>query len=123
MSERDFGRVQIRIMHYLWENKKASAKEITQSLNEYEPIDHKNVQTILRRLEKKKAVAHDTDGRTFYYYPLVKKENVKLKEVRNFVDKIFHGSVENLVSSLIDNEDISLDELKSIIEIIDNEEN
>ncbi len=123
MTEREFGRVQIRIMHYLWEKKKASAREITQSLNEYEPIDHKNVQTILRRLEKKGAVAHDADGRTFYYYPLVKKENVKLKEVRNFVDKVFHGSVENLVSSLIDNEDISFDELKSIIEIIDNEEN
>ena len=122
MTVQEFGRVQIRIMNYLWEHKKASAREITRSLNEYEPIDHKNVQTILRRLENKGAVAHDTDGRTFYYYPLVKKETMKLKEVRNFIDRVFHGSVENLVSSLIDNDDISLDELKSIIEIIDNEE-
>lgn len=122
MTEMEFGRIQIRIMQLLWEKKRATAREITQALNEFEPIDHKNVQTILRRLEKKGALSHDIDNRTHIYYPVVNNEKTILQEVRNFIDKVFQGSPGSLVSTLIEYNKISIDELKNIFTLFDKED-
>nr|WP_321268653.1 BlaI/MecI/CopY family transcriptional regulator [uncultured Sulfurimonas sp.] len=122
MTEREFGRIQLRIMQYLWSNQRATAREITDALNEFEPINHKNVQTIIRRLEKKGVISHDIDDRTHIYYPVIKNDNAKLHEVRTFVDKVFHGSLGSLVSSLIESKQMSLDELKKIFKMVDKKE-
>ena len=122
MTDSELGRIQTRIMNVLWESEKATAREITDELKKYEPIDHKNVQTILRRLEKKGAVSHDIDDRTFIYYPLMKDDNYVSGQVRNFIDSTFQGSVKSLVSALVESDDLSLDELKKIIDIVDDKE-
>ena len=56
MKKYYFGRVQMRIMQVLWKKKRASAREITDALNEFEPIAHSTVQTLLRTLENKNAI-------------------------------------------------------------------
>ena len=76
MTDYSFGRVQLKIMHVLWKKKRANAREITDALNEVEPIAHSTVQTLLRTLEKKGAIDHELDDRTFIFYPLVKNEKV-----------------------------------------------
>ena len=86
MTIKEYGRIQIRIMQILWEKKHATAREITAALNEYEPIDHRNVQTILRRLEKKGSIGFSMDNRTHIYYPLISNNIVKLKAIKEFVD-------------------------------------
>lgn len=118
MTEIEFGRLQLRIMQALWEKKRATARDITTALEEFEPVDHKNVQTILYRLEKKGAVAHDEEQRAFIYYPLVNNVRVKHKEVSDFIERLFNGSAGELVSSMLDSENLSLEELKKIIEIV-----
>ena len=122
MTNKEFGRIQIRIMQVLWEKKHATAREITAALNEYEPIDHRNVQTILRRLEKKGSIGYTIDNRTHIYYPLVDNNKVKLKAIREFVNQMFQGSACNLVSALINHKHISVEELKKIFMMFDNEE-
>ena len=66
-----FGRVQLRIMQVLWRDGKANAREITDALNKETPIAHSTVQTLLRKLEIKRAISHALDERTFVYCPLV----------------------------------------------------
>ena len=76
MSMPRFGRVQLRIMHVLWEKGRANAREITDALNEEEPIAHSTVQTLLRKLEVKGAISHEEEDRTFIFFPQVKEKNV-----------------------------------------------
>ena len=122
MSSLRFGKVQLRIMQVLWEKGRANAREITDALNKIEPIAHSTVQTLLRKLEQKGAVAHDIDYRTFIFYPLVKAEKVTQSALRDFVDRLFAGSTGGLVSYLIKNEYISPEELGKIRELIDQKE-
>ena len=76
-------------MRVLWEKGRANAREITDALNEIEPIAHSTVQTLLRKLEQKGAVDHDIDYRTFIFYPLVKEKNATQHAVRDFVEHVF----------------------------------
>ena len=119
MSKLRFGRVQMRIMRILWEKGKATAREITATANEIEPIAHSTVQTLLRKLEEKGAVDHSIDDRTFIFFPLVQADKVTQAAVVEFLDKVFQGSSMGLVSYLIKNEYVpkeELDEIRSIIE-------
>ena len=118
MSSLRFGRVQMRIMRVLWEMGRVNARDITDALNKIEPIAHSTVQTLLRKLEQKGAVDHSIDNRTFIFFPLVKEENVTKSALREFIDRIFAGSPQGLVSYLIKNESFSPQDMEQIRDLI-----
>ncbi len=109
-----FGNTQIKIMQVLWDKGKSAARDITNTLNEIEPVAHSTVQTLLRRMERKGAITHDTEKRTFLYYPVSDVENVRKEAVRNLIENLFDGSSGNLVSFLIKNKFISSKKVKKI---------
>jgi len=104
MATIEFGSVQIKIMRVLWEQKIATAQEITDKLSETEPTKLVNVQMTLKRLVEKGAVSYDVRDRTFIYYPLVDCSDAVRHAVHTFVDRVFDGSVDDLMLSIIDNE-------------------
>lgn len=113
------GRVQLRIMNVLWERRRATAREITETLSELEPIAHSTVQTLLRGLEEKGAVAHESDGRTFVFHPLVEQGKYRRSATRDFVDRVFGGQHAELMAYLLKHEQIPADELRELRKLID----
>jgi BlaI family penicillinase repressor len=116
-----FGRVQLQIMNVLWDRGQATAREITDALNESEPIAHSTVQTLLRKLEAKGAVGHDANGRVFVFKPLVQPDKVKRKATRELLAGMFDDSPAGLVAYLLKNERISRKELARLRDLIDGE--
>ena len=117
-----FGKVQLSIMRVLWDRGEATAREITDALNEKSPIAHSTVQTLLRKLEEKGAVAHRARERTFIFCPIIKPEKAARSASREFVDRVFGGSVGGAVAFLVKHEKISKQELERIRELIDEKE-
>jgi len=110
--------MQFKIVQVLWNRGQATAREITDSLNESEPIAHSTVQTLLRQLEAKGAVGHKAEGRTFFFFPKLKEEKVKRTAARELLERVFGGSVGSLVAHLLRDERLSradLDELERLI--------
>ena len=118
MPSTQLGRVQLLIMQVLWDKKRATAREITDSINELEPIAHSTVQTLLRGLEEKGAAAHETDGRTFVFYPLVEEDKFKQSATADLVDRVFGGNAATLVAHLLKSENMSRDEVNEIRKLI-----
>jgi len=118
VSSLRLGRVQLKIVQVLWEQGRASARQITDALRRQEPIAHSTVQTLLRKLEAKGAVGHDVDDRTFVFYPLVKEENVKRTATRELVQRIFRGSAAGLMACLLEDERMPNEELEQIRELV-----
>lgn len=58
-------------------------------------------------------------GNTYQYYPVVSEEDFRKGTLRNVISKYFNNSYLNAVSSLVKEEDISLDELKQLIEEVE----
>ena len=119
MAAPRLGRVQLKIMQVLWQRRRASAREITEAIARTEPIAHSTVQTLLRKLEAKGAIAHDVEERTFVFYSLVKEDNVRRGAVRDLMDRVFDSSAAELVSYLLQNERVPREELDRIRKLID----
>jgi BlaI family penicillinase repressor len=119
MSTPRLGRVQLMIMQVLWKKGRANAREITAALNSTEPIAHSTVQTLLRKLEAKGAIEHEVDDRTFVFRPKVKEDRVKRGAARDLLDRVFGGSVAELVSYLLQNERVPAAELHQIHKLIE----
>lgn len=119
MTVAKLGQVQLKIMQLLWKLKRATARELTDELNKSDAIAHSTVQTLLRQLEIKGSVDHEQDGRTFYFFPVVPKDKVKKSATRELLQSVFEGSVGGLVSHLLENEQVSSEELAEIRRLLD----
>ena len=118
MTTTQLGRVQLLIMQVLWDRGRATAREITDQINQAEPIAHSTVQTLLRGLEEKGAADHDTEGRTFTFFPLVAESDFKQSATQELLQRVFGGSVEGLLTHLLESESVSGDELAEIRRLI-----
>ena len=107
-------------MRQLWK-KPCNARELTDSLNAeagQAPMAHSTVQTLIRQLEKKGAVNHEQHGRTFVFRPLFEEGRSLAQTTRDFVNRIFGGSVQGLMAHLLESEQVSPAELKKIEKLI-----
>lgn len=118
MTPTQLGRVQLLIMQVLWERGRVTARDITDALNTTEPIAHSTVQTLLRGLEEKGSVAHETEGRTFVFRALVEEDRFKQSATRDLVERVFGGSASKLVAHLLKNEKVSRKEIDEIRDLI-----
>jgi BlaI family penicillinase repressor len=118
MEAVQLGRVQLLIMQVLWAKRRATAREITEAINASEPIAHSTVQTLLRHLEEKGSVAHEAQGRTFIFFPLVEEQSFKRSATRDLLERVFGGSVGGLVAHLLKHEQVSPEEIAEIRKLI-----
>ena len=119
MTATHLGRMQLLIMQVLWRKGRATAREITDSLNQLQPVAHSTVQTLLRGLEDKGSASHQTQGRTFVFFPLVEEDKFRRNATHDLVERVFGGNVGSLVAHLLRNENIPSDELNEIRRLID----
>lgn len=108
-------RAEEEVMQVLWRLKKGLLREVVAAMPEPQP--HQNtVATILKILEEKKYVGIEKIGRINRYYPLVTKPAYSDKRVKSIAKKYFNGSFSNLVSAMVKNKDMSLEELELLIQ-------
>lgn len=102
------------IMSLFWEKGPMFVKQL---LDYYEdPKPHFNtLSTTVRGLEDKGFVAHNTFGNTYQYYASVTEEEYSKGTLKNVIAKYFNNSYLGVISSLVKEEEISVDELKQLI--------
>ena len=106
------------IMHILWKLKKAFVKDIMEEITEDKP-HYNTLSTIVRNLEEKGYVGYTAYGKTHQYFPIVSIENYRKKFMNTAIDTYFNSSYKNLVSFFAEEDKISADELREILEIIE----
>ena len=105
-------------MGFFWEKGPLFVKEILAFYDEPKP--HFNtLSTIVRGLEEKGFLAHHTYGNTYQYYALVRESDFSKRTLKSVISKYFNNSYLSAVSSLVKEEDISLDDLKKLIQEVE----
>lgn len=102
------------IMQVLWDLEKAFVKDVVEQLPEPKP-HYNTVSTIVKILEEKGFVDHESFGKSNRYYPLVAKDEYSRKSMKQFVGKYFEGSFANMFSFFAKEKDISINELEDIL--------
>lgn len=112
------------IMKALWQNKgeKMTLKEISEAVAQLTDADwsYTTVRTMVGRLSEKGAIAaDDSNRRNFLYTAAVSEEECRREEMKSFINRIFDGSAKLLVSSLISEKNLTKEEQKTLLDIID----
>ena len=106
------------IMSLFWEKGPLFVKELLEHYEE--PRPHFNtLSTIVRGLEEKGYLHHHTYGNTYQYYAVVSEEDYSKSTLKNVVAKYFNNSYLGVVSSLIKEEDISVEELRKLLDEVE----
>lgn len=106
------------IMHILWKLEKAFVKDVLAEIKNDKP-HYNTLSTIIRNLEEKGYVAYNAYGKTHQYYPMVSKEDYRKRFMNTAISTYFNNSYKNMVSFFAKEEKISIDELKEIISLIE----
>jgi predicted transcriptional regulator len=109
---------ELRLMKILWRRGESAVTDLVAALPESEPLAYNSVLTTVRILEQKGYVEHRQEGRAFVYRPSVAEDEASRTEVRNVLGRFFGNSREQLVLSLLGDEEISAEELRRLKDAI-----
>jgi BlaI family transcriptional regulator, penicillinase repressor len=108
-----------QIMDFLWEAGPSFVKEVVSTFEDPKP-HYNTVSTIVRNLEQKGFIGHEDFGTTYRYFAAISKEDYVTRNLKKDVKKYFNNSFKSLVSSLVESRDISIEEVKELIELAKN---
>lgn len=102
------------LMNYFWDKGPLFVKDILEFYDDPKP--HFNtISTFVRGLEEKGFVAHHSYGSTYQYYASISREEYSKLSLKGLIGKYFNNSVMSAVSSLVAEEEISIEDLKALI--------
>lgn len=107
-----------QVMHVIWNIGEGFANEIMSNFPEPKPA-YNTVLTIVRILEKKGFVAHETFCKANRYYALVSKEEYSHNSLSGLVKNYFNNSYTELVSAFTKKENFSIEQLEELKKMID----
>jgi BlaI family transcriptional regulator, penicillinase repressor len=112
MDDFVLGDRELDIMGVLWDLGSGTVAEVRGKL----PVDlaYTTVLTILRNLEAKELVSHTAEGKAHRYFPRVARTAARRTALTRILDKLFHGSPEQLIAQLVEDEKLSARELKRL---------
>ena len=107
-----------QVMQVLWSLKKAFVKEMVEALPEPKPA-YNTVSTIVRILEKKGFIGHESFGKSHRYFPLVSKKEYSRFAMQRLIGSYFGGSFEKMVSFFVKENNLDLRDMDEVMRLID----
>ena len=108
------------IMLIIWELGECTVRDVITKLSEPD-IPYTTVSTVVRILEKKEFVSHKAIGNTHIYFPVITQEEYAKHSLSGFLNKYFEGSFTNLASFFATENDISMRELRDMMQEVKEE--
>lgn len=102
------------IMNSLWAKGAMFVKEILKLLPDPKP-HYNTISTIVRGLEEKGFIDHEQFGNTHRYFAKITKDDYSKGTMKDFISKYFNKSYSSVVSMFVEEEEISTDEIKELI--------
>lgn len=108
------------IMQLIWQHGATTVSQLIAKMEEPHP-PHSTISSIFRILEKNGYLDHNTYGRTYEYFPIISKKEYSKFSLSKLVKNYFSGSLPDMVSFLVEENDLSLKDLSELMASIDNE--
>jgi BlaI family transcriptional regulator, penicillinase repressor len=106
------------VMLAIWEAGPSAVEAVHAVVVRTRPLKEATIRTILRRLEQKGYLAHEADGRAYIYRAVEPRRGLAARAVRQIIDRFCHGSVEDLVSGMVDAKLLTKAELSALEDLV-----
>ena len=121
IMEKELTKAEEQVMQAIWKVGQGFANEIVAAVEG--SAAYNTVLTVVRILEQKGFVSHETFNRSNRYYPLVSREEYMQQQLKGFAQRYFSSSARALVSFLLDKNEVTLEDLESLTKEIENNKN
>ena len=105
-------------MSAIWKAGPSSVESVYQAVSRKRNLKEVTVRTLLRRLEQKGYVDHKLEGRAFIYHATEPARSLAARAVRQIIDRLCQGSVEELVAGMVDAKVLSNRELDRLADVV-----
>ena len=106
------------VMNCLWEEHPRTLMQLVPLLDERVGWSKSTSATMVRRMSEKGLIGYEENGKTKYFFPKVKKEDVVVQETRDFLQRIYDGSIGMMMSALVRQNDLSREDIKELQQIL-----
>ena len=107
-------RLELRIMQVIWKCGQCTVSAVQEELEP--PLAYTTVQTMLNILERKGKLKRELQGRAYIYSAAITEAKALGQGVRDLIDRMFGGSSEELVMSLLKTGEIDARKLAELTE-------
>jgi BlaI family transcriptional regulator, penicillinase repressor len=105
---------ELEIMKIVWERETATVRDVYETLLARRKVAYTTVMTMMKILEQKKYLKKNQAERAYVYSPAQPKGQVIGAMVRDFVNRVFNGSAEPLLVHLVEEHNLSRQDLEEI---------
>lgn len=118
MGKHRLADLQLAIMQVLWDRGEATVGDVQKELEPSRKLAYTTVGTMLARMEEDGYVSHRTNGRVNVYQALLPREKVSRSMVSDLAQRLCAGDITQLVCHLLDECDVSREELSALKKLI-----
>jgi BlaI family penicillinase repressor len=90
------------VMQAVWDGGTCTVEAVHLVVSRNRSLKETTIRTLLRRLEQKGYLKHESDGRAFSYRAVEPARSLAARAVRQIIDRLCQGSVEELVSGMVE---------------------
>ena len=112
------GELQLSILKVLWEREEATVADVHKQVSTGRGLAYTTVATMLRKMEARGLVQHRVEGRSFVYRAAVAAAAVTRSMSDHLLDRLFAGSLSEMVAHLLTTREISREELTRLEKLI-----
>jgi predicted transcriptional regulator len=107
------------VMNAVWDAGSCSVEDVHRVVSRTRDLKEATIRTLLRRLEQKGCLRHQMEGRAYIYLPVESARSLAAKAVRQIIDRFCRGSLDQLVSGMVDGRMLREDEIERWQEFVD----
>lgn len=115
----DISPAEFEVLNELWQQSPLTANALVDRLSQHKDWHEKTVKTLISRLLKKRAISFEKQGRTYFYSPVVKREDFTQSVSTNVIERFFSGKISPLVAGFAKSNKLKADDVAQLKSIID----
>jgi BlaI family transcriptional regulator, penicillinase repressor len=102
------------VMRAVWAAEPCTVEAVHQAVSRNRDLKETTTRTLLRRLEQEGHLTHESDGRAYVYRAVEPARSLAARAVRQIIDRFCKGSVEELVSGMVEAKVLSKGDLEKL---------
>lgn len=117
--ERNVSNSEWYVLECLWESAPKTLMQIVEECREKAGWAKSTTATMVKRMGEKGLIRYEEGGRAKLFYPLVKRENVAVRQTREFLQRIYHGSVGIMMNTLAKQDGLTEKDFQELEEFLE----
>jgi len=108
------------VMQAVWDGQTCTVEAVHRIISRRYKLKETTTRTLMRRLEKKGYLMHESDGRAYVYRAAEPARSLAARAVRQIIDRFCRGSLEELVSGMVDAKVVNKEDLDNLERFVRN---